>query len=129
MESPSLGSRHPWFPARLEGRRSLWKPGSRERVASPAAFVLLVSGWVNCQQQAVINYLFEENRVLRAERGSSRLRLTDDQRRRLTEAWMTQTARKLTDARTASFAGCATSSPPGTPSTLPPSGTCSEIAA
>jgi transposase InsO family protein len=50
----------------------------------PLAFLLLLfSGWVNRQQQAVIDYLLEENRVLRAERGSRRLRLTDDQRRRL----------------------------------------------
>src|SRR5262245_37314261 len=46
-------------------------------------FLLLFSGWVNRQQQAIIDYLLEENRVLRAQRGSRRLRLTDDQRRRL----------------------------------------------
>src|SRR5258708_16034380 len=48
-----------------------------------AFFVLLVSGWVNRQQQAVIDYLREENRVLRAAHGPRRPRLTDDQRRRL----------------------------------------------
>src|SRR5262245_48105448 len=48
-----------------------------------AFFPLLFSGWVNRQQQAVIDYLLEENRVLRAERGRRRLRLTDDHRRRL----------------------------------------------
>jgi hypothetical protein len=42
-----------------------------------AFFLLLFSGWVNRQQQAVIDYLLEENRVLCAERGSRRLRLTD----------------------------------------------------
>src|SRR5262245_39718913 len=47
-----------------------------------AFFVLLVSGWVNLHQQDVIDYLREENRVLRAVHGS-RLRLTDDQQRRL----------------------------------------------
>ena len=46
-------------------------------------FLLLFSGWVNRNQQAVIDYLLEENRVLRAVNGSRRLRLTDDQRRRL----------------------------------------------
>lgn len=47
-------------------------------------FVLLVfSGWVNRQQQDVIHYLREENRVLREQLGGRRLRLTDDQRRRL----------------------------------------------
>jgi len=50
----------------------------------PLAFVvLLFAGWVNRQQQAVIDYLLEENRVLRAAHGPHRLRLTDDQRRRL----------------------------------------------
>ena len=50
----------------------------------PLAFLLLlVSGWVNRQQQAVIDYLLEENRVLRAVNGARRLRLTDHQRRRL----------------------------------------------
>jgi hypothetical protein len=51
---------------------------------SPLTFLLLLfAGWVNRQQQAVIDYLFEEDRVLRAVNGSRRLRLTDDQRRRL----------------------------------------------
>src|SRR5215510_14496907 len=46
-------------------------------------FLLLFSGWVNRQQQAVIDYLLEDTRVLRAERATRRLRLTDYQRRRL----------------------------------------------
>jgi hypothetical protein len=50
----------------------------------PLVFVvLLFAGWVNRQQQAVIEYLLEENRVLRAAHGPRRLRLADDQRRRL----------------------------------------------
>jgi hypothetical protein len=50
----------------------------------PLAFlILLCSGWVNRQQQAVIDYLLEENRVLRAAHAPRRFRLTDDQRRRL----------------------------------------------
>jgi len=48
-----------------------------------ALVVLLFAGWVNRQQQAVIDYLLEENRVLRAAHGPRRIRLTDDQRRRL----------------------------------------------
>jgi hypothetical protein len=48
-----------------------------------AFFLLLFSGWVNRHQQAVIDYLLDENRVLRVVHGSRRLRLTDDQRRRL----------------------------------------------
>src|SRR5262245_35843468 len=50
----------------------------------PLAFVVLFfAGWVNRQQQAIIGYLLEENRVLRAMNGSQRVRLTDDQRRLL----------------------------------------------
>jgi hypothetical protein len=48
-----------------------------------AFFFRLFSGWVNRQQRAVIDYLVEENRVPRAAQQSRRLRLTDDQRRRL----------------------------------------------
>jgi hypothetical protein len=40
-----------------------------------AFFFLLFAGWVNRQQQAMIDYLLEENRVLRAAQGSRRLRL------------------------------------------------------
>ncbi|MHC4392632.1 MAG: hypothetical protein ACYS22_15140 [Planctomycetota bacterium] len=43
--------------------------------------ILLVSGWVNRQQQDVIEYLRAENRVLREQLGGRRLRLTNDQRR------------------------------------------------
>jgi hypothetical protein len=39
-----------------------------------AFFCPLFSGWVNGQQQAVIDYLLEENRGLRAAQGSRRLR-------------------------------------------------------
>ena len=47
-------------------------------------FLLLTfAGWVNRRQQKVIDYLLEENRVLREQHGGRRLRLTDDQRRRL----------------------------------------------
>ena len=47
-------------------------------------FLLVVlAGWVNRQQQDVIEYLREENRVLREQLGGKRIRLTDDQRRRL----------------------------------------------
>src|SRR6516165_1760754 len=47
--------------------------------------VLLVAlaGWVNRHQQQVIEYLVEENRVLKEQVKGRRLRLTDDQRRRL----------------------------------------------
>ncbi len=47
--------------------------------------LLLISlaGWMNQQQQDVIEYLQEENRVLHEQLGTSRLRLNDEQRRRL----------------------------------------------
>ena len=45
--------------------------------------VLTVAGWVNRHQEDVIDYLREENRVLREQRGPRPLRLTDDQRCRL----------------------------------------------
>src|SRR5262245_39501096 len=64
----------------------------------PLAFLLLpLAGWVNRQQQAVIDYLLEENRVLRAERGSRRLRLSEDQRRRLTVKGKALGRRRLRD--------------------------------
>ena len=47
-------------------------------------FVLIaVAGWMNQRQLQVILYLREENRVLREQLGGRRLRLNDDQRRRL----------------------------------------------
>ncbi len=41
------------------------------------------AGWVNRHQAQAIEYLIEENRVLKEQLGGKRLRLTDDQRRRL----------------------------------------------
>ncbi len=41
------------------------------------------TGWMNQRQLQVIEYLREENRVLREQFGERRLRLSDDQRRRL----------------------------------------------
>ena len=45
--------------------------------------LVTLAGWVNRHQQRVIEYLVEENRVLTEQVMASRLRLTDDQRRRL----------------------------------------------
>ena len=42
-----------------------------------------VSGWVNRHQQDVIAYLVEEDRVLKEQLVGRRLRLADEQRRRL----------------------------------------------
>ena len=62
-----------------------------------AFFLLLFSGWVNRHQQAVIDYLLEENRVLRAAHGPRRLCLTDDQRRRLAVKGKVLGRRRLAD--------------------------------
>jgi putative transposase len=43
----------------------------------------MVAGWVNHHQQQVIAYQHEELRILKAQLGTRRLRLTDTQRRRL----------------------------------------------
>jgi len=64
---------------------------SRYRVASPMRdrlfplrfLLLLFAGLVNHEQAKVIDYLREENRVLREQLGKKRLRLNDDQRARL----------------------------------------------
>lgn len=55
-----------------------------QRVLDPFRFLLVaVSGWMNQRQLQVIDYIREENRVLRAQLGGRRLRLDDNQRRRL----------------------------------------------
>jgi transposase InsO family protein len=45
--------------------------------------VLAISGWINRRQLLIIDYLREENRVLREQLEGRRLRFNDDQRRRL----------------------------------------------
>jgi transposase InsO family protein len=51
---------------------------------SPLQVLLLtLAGWVNRHQQHVIEYLIEENRILKEQLKGRRLRLTNDQRRRL----------------------------------------------
>ncbi|MEL6429677.1 MAG: hypothetical protein AAFR54_10905 [Planctomycetota bacterium] len=47
------------------------------------ALLLTTIGWVSREQHRQIDYLEEENRVLKEQLGGRRLRLTDDQRRRL----------------------------------------------
>jgi hypothetical protein len=52
------------------------------KVLNPFRFVLMaVAGWMNQRQLQVIDYLREENRILREQLGECRLRFTDDQRR------------------------------------------------
>jgi putative transposase len=45
--------------------------------------IAMVAGWIQDHQQRVITYLREENRVLKAQLGGRRLRLTETERRRL----------------------------------------------
>src|SRR5215468_10002512 len=53
-------------------------------ILDPFSFVVIsIAGWMNQHQQHVIEYLIEENRVLREQIGNRRLRFSDNQRRRL----------------------------------------------
>ena len=53
-------------------------------LSHPLRFLFVaLAGWINQQQREVIEYLQTENRVLREQLGSRRLRFTDDQRIRL----------------------------------------------
>jgi hypothetical protein len=45
--------------------------------------VIALASWLNRQQQAVVDYLIEENRVLREQLEGQRVRFTDEQRMRL----------------------------------------------
>src|SRR3954463_11563302 len=54
------------------------------KVLDPIQFVLIaLAGWMNQRQLKMIEYLREENRVLREQLGDRRGRFHDDQRRRL----------------------------------------------
>ena len=44
--------------------------------------MIALAGWISRQQQDVIEYLQEENRVLRSKLKGKRIRFTDDERRR-----------------------------------------------
>ena len=53
------------------------------RVLDPFRFVVIAfAGWMNQRQVHMIDYLREENRVLREQLGGRRIRFGDDQRRR-----------------------------------------------
>src|SRR2546427_1882377 len=50
----------------------------------PFSFLVVsVAGWLNQRQEHVIEYLVEENRVLREQIGDRRMRFSDNHRRRL----------------------------------------------
>ena len=46
-------------------------------------YFFILAGWVNHQQQEMIDYLRTENQVLKEKLGKKRILLNDDQRRRL----------------------------------------------
>jgi hypothetical protein len=55
-------------------------------VIDPAALQMVLcvlTGWLERREREAIAYLIEENRLLRRQLGPRRLRLTDDDRRRL----------------------------------------------
>ena len=45
--------------------------------------LMMIAGWINRQQSEVIEYLLEDNKVLREKFGKTRILLSDSQRRRL----------------------------------------------
>ena len=50
----------------------------------PFSFLVVsIAGWMNQRRHRVIEYLIEENRVLREQLGNRRMRFSDSQRRRL----------------------------------------------
>jgi hypothetical protein len=67
----------------------------------PLRFTLVaLAGWMNQHQRGVIEYLQEENRVLREQLKPRRLRFTDDQRRRLAAKALRLGRRTLKDIAT-----------------------------
>jgi len=55
-------------------------------VIDPAALqmvLMVLTGWLDRRERHAVAYLIEENRLLRRQLGGRRLRLTDDDRRRL----------------------------------------------
>ena len=52
-------------------------------VSTFQSLLMVVTGWLTRREREVIVYLIEENRCLRRQLGRRRMRLTDDDRRRL----------------------------------------------
>ena len=55
----------------------------RTRLQPWQILIAAMAGWITRQQEAAVEYLREENRILKEQLGRRRLRLTDAQRRRL----------------------------------------------
>jgi len=71
--------------------------------------VAALAGWISREQDAVIQYLREENRILKQQLGRRRLRLTDDQRRRLAVRGRTIGRRALSDDPRGDVGSCKSS--------------------
>ena len=67
--------------------------------------LVALAGWLNCQQQDIIDYLALENRILKRQLRGRRLRLTDDERRRLAVKGKALGRRVLQQLATMSRAG------------------------
>jgi hypothetical protein len=52
-------------------------------VSAVRMLLLILTSWLDRREREMLAYLIEENRVLRRQVGGRRLRLTDDDRRRL----------------------------------------------
>jgi transposase InsO family protein len=76
-----------WKRARSWPSVYFWHPDGRTLSAMNTLqlqfLISILAGWVNRGQQDIIEYLQEENRVLREQLGAERLLFTDVQRRRL----------------------------------------------
>ena len=57
--------------------------GNNMTIKPMAIILTMLAGWINRQQSEVIEYLLEENKVLREKFGKKRILLNDNQRRRL----------------------------------------------
>ncbi len=71
--------------------------GHGSALASAPVLLVALAGWINQQQRDVIDYLREENHVLREQLGPRRLRFTNDQRIRLAAKAKTLGRRALTE--------------------------------
>src|SRR5215471_8157794 len=70
-------------------------------VLDPFKFIVIaLSGWINQHQLLIIDYLREENRVLREQLGDRRPKFNDDQRRRLADKAKQLGRKILTDVAT-----------------------------
>jgi hypothetical protein len=94
-----------------------WKPWT--------FFLVAVAGWMNRQQQQVIEYLRTENSILREKLGHKRIILNDSQKRRLAAAAM-KLGRDLLRQFGTLFLPDTPSAPANPPLAWPQPSTCGE---